>query len=169
MLDMNQKIYRLASDFDEQAGKTPGEMIVDLRKNSFTLPFREFVYGYEGYNTTLDQLLKVKQFDGQIQVTTSPVSSDGLFQITVELKNTGYMPWIKEAGHEIRLKGDASAVGLSGLTDLIEAPVVFGDKHEIILKGIAPAGHGSARIVVDFTSSFRRRQPIVSKTIELKW
>jgi hypothetical protein len=167
LIKMNNEIYSLARQYDEQAAKVPGNMMAMTRADSLTLPFKERV---SGYDISLDNLIRIKQFDGQLNVSAVPQLNAGQpFELKVELRNRGCIPWISEAGYEIKLEGETRLLGLPDRLPYEGPPIVFGDKHIFTLKGIVPAKTGEAQIKIDFLVPSRAIGTLLGKTINLKW
>ena len=170
MVQLNDKIFSLADYYDKQVQLTPGAMLADMHDHKLNTPFREFVYGYHGYKVSLDQLLNVKQFDGEMKIAATKVSPGQPFEIKVELRNTGFMPWIKDAENVIRITGNVNKLGLKAETEFIRNAVVFGDRINVILKGVAPTGQGSEQIKIAFSSPyFAGNATIGGQILDIKW
>jgi hypothetical protein len=167
LITMNDEIYSLARRYDEQAAKVPGNMIAQTRVSKLTLPFNNWT---SGYNQSLENVIQIKQFDGQLNISTIPQLTAGQpFELKVELQNRGCMPWITGAGHEIRLKGETKLLGLPDRWIYEGVPMVYGDRRVIILRGVVPVQPGETQIKFDFMAPFRGGESFLSQTINLKW
>ncbi|MBL7697459.1 MAG: hypothetical protein JNK79_04855 [Chitinophagaceae bacterium] len=170
IISLNKKIYDLSEEYDRQMAATPGAMLAATRSSNLTKPFREFVYGYNGYGTTVDQQLAVKQFDATMKSTIGNVRPGERFDIRIDLKNTGFMPWMKEHEFEIRVGSGAKKFSMKDAGDLVQQPVVFGDTLSVVLQGVAPENHGSEEIIIELVTPFRQgRQAIAGLRVLLKW
>ena len=167
LITMNDEIYTLAQRYDEQAAKVPGNMMASTRADKLTIPYYERV---NGYDRSLDNLIQIKQFDGQLIIsTTSQLKAGQPFELKVELQNRGCVPWITGAGYEIRLNGETKLLGLTDRLSYEGVPIVFGDRRVITIHGLVPLEPGEAQIKIDFLAPFRAREQFLSKTINLKW
>lgn len=167
LIDMNAEVYALAYGFDQQVAQVPGKMMASLRANKMTLPFKEQVFGYDGW---LEQSESLKQFAGKLNISlmTVKLTQGQPFELQVELQNDGCMPWISGVGQEIELQGDTTLFGLPSKWDYDGDPMVFGDRRIITLHGLAPMHSSSTEIKINFRSPDRGRHTLLSQTIELK-
>ncbi len=157
----------MARDYEKQAATVPGSMMADTRTMGITSPFNELFYA--GFDASLDKApgSKVKQFDGTITVLPPTLKPGEPFELTIELQHRGCLPWVAGAGNDLVLKGDAARLGLPAKWVYDGEPMVFGDKRSIKLRGTAPAQLGSAKITINFQTSYRGWVPF-SKTVEMK-
>lgn len=165
LISMNDEVYALAHNYDRQAAQVPGGMMAAVRENKMTFPFKEWVFGYGGW---LDGSEASKQFAGKLSVMPVSLTPGLPFELQLTLQNDGCMPWISGVGQEIELQGDTARFGLPARWDYEGAPMVFGDRRTIILRGVAPAQSGKTEIKINFLSPGRGRPVLFTKTVELK-
>lgn len=166
LIAMNDEIYKLARRYDDQAAKVPGDMMAQTRALKMTLPFKEWVGGYD---RSLDDVLQVKQFDGRLRVLPSRLTPGQPFELEIELQNDGCIPWIQGVGHEIELQGETKRLGLPDQWNYEGHPMVFGDRRVVTLRGVAPEQPGKAQIKINFVSQFRDRYAFLTQTVHLSW
>jgi hypothetical protein len=170
IISLNKKIYELAAHYDQEIAATPGNMLAATLAANLTKPFHEMVYGYVGYNTTVDQLLSVKQFDANMKCTPGELRPGEPFSIRVDLTNTGFMPWMKEHGFKLKVGNESEKFSLKDKSEFVHQPVVFSDTISVVLKGSVPKDHGSSEIRIALITPFRDgRQSIVEHSVLLKW
>lgn len=170
VISLNDSIYRLADQLDTHMAETSGDMPAVTLARHYNRPFREMVYGYVGYPKTVDQLVSVRQFNANLAPIVTPLVPGQPFEIQVEIRNTGFMPWMKEHGFELKLVQGGDKFSISGIERFINDPVVFGDTLLLTLRGTAPPDHGSEEVKIALLTAFRGgRQPVAEHTVLLKW
>jgi hypothetical protein len=157
-------MYMLANSYDQHAAQLTGKMMASLRKEQLTVPFKEYVLGYNGW---LDRSEAVKLFSGRLRVLTVSLNRGKPFELKVELMNSGCMPWISGIGQKLELGGDANRFGLPDNWDYTGKPMVFGDIRIITLKGLAPTQTGTFNLKIDFLLPGRSGSAKLSQTVEL--
>jgi len=165
LVAMNDEVYTLAYGYDQQAAQVAGQMMSSLRANKMTLPFKESVFGYGRW---LERSEAIKQLAGKLTVLPVSLTPGQSFELQVELQNDGCMPWISRVGQGIELQGDTARFGLPAGWNYEGAPMVFGDKRIITLRGVAPTQPGKTEIKINFRSPALGRPVLISQTAELK-
>jgi hypothetical protein len=163
---MHREIYDLAQAYDREAATVPGQMLARTRALQLTLPFKEFVAGYD---PSLDGLLDIKQFAGSMSVAPAEFSAGRPFVLRIELKNAGIYPWITGVGHRLEVHGDAQRLGLPSQWDYDGPPQVFGDRRTIELRGTAPKEPGEAKLRLSFFAPFRNAYAIMQQDVTVRW
>lgn len=168
--DRNEKIYDLALAFDRKVKNTPGGMLQQLSRQGYTIPFKEQVYGYNGYPVAVDQLLPMKQFDADIQVHVDTIFQGKPFQIQVTLRNTGFMSWMPDEENKLSINGHSDSFQFSIPKSFIKNPIAFGDSITLYIDGKCPPGHGSETVEVQCYSPFFHNHLMgPRKQIQLNW
>jgi hypothetical protein len=166
LLAMHREVYDLAQAYDREAAAVPGQMLARTRALQLTLPFKEFVAGYD---PSLDGLLEIKQFAGSMSVAPAEFPAGRPFVLRIELKNTGIYPWITGVGHRLEIRGDAQRLGLPSQWDYDDPPLVFGDHRTIELRGTAPKEPGEAKLHLSFFAPFRNAHTMTQQDVTVRW
>jgi hypothetical protein len=163
---MDAEVYALAEAYDREAALVPGIMIARTRAEGLTVPFKEFVTGYDA---SLEGMLETRQFAGAIEVQAEGLAAGRSFTLRVRLVNAGVCPWNVGSGLRLELEGDEGRLGLPPRWEYEDPPMVFGDRREIELRGTAPEGAGKAVIRLALVAPFRGRHVFSKKEIDLRW
>ncbi len=166
LLAMHREVYDLAQAYDREAATVPGKMLARTRALQLTLPFKEFVAGYD---PSLDGLLEIKQFAGSMTVSAADFSAGRPFVLRVELKNTGVCPWIAGVGHRLEVRGDTQRMGLPAQWDYDDPPMAFGDRRTIELRGVAPKEPGEAKLHLSLFAPFRNAYAMMQQDVTVRW
>jgi hypothetical protein len=166
LLAMHAEVYARAEAFDAEAAKVPGNMIARTRALGLTLPFKELVTGYDA---SLEGRLETRQFAGTLEAQADGLAAGRPFTLRIRMVNAGVCPWIPGVGHLLELGGDAARLGLPLHWDYESPSMVFGDRREIELRGMAPAEAGKAMIRLSFLAPFRNAHAFLRKDVELQW
>jgi hypothetical protein len=164
LLAMYAEIGRLAEGYDREAAAMPGQMIARTRANQLTRPWQEWV---SGYDASLDGLLKVKQFAGELAVSPGEVPAGRPFTLRVRLRNLGVIPWVAGAGEHLEFRGDAGRLGLPTRWDYDGPAMAFGDRREIEVRGVAPPTPGQGAVQVLYYG--RHSRIIAEHRVQLRW
>jgi hypothetical protein len=165
LLDLHREVAALAGRFDREMGTVPGAMLERTRAMGFNRPFREFV---NGYDPSLEGLLEVRQFAGEISAPVEEVRAGEPFALRLGLRNAGLWSWDEGVRPSIRIEGEAKLLGLPDRRDLDGPPMAFGDRREIEIRGTAPAGAGDATIKLVLVAPFRSPFPIAERTVKVR-
>lgn len=166
LLELHEDIYMLAKRLDQEAAEVPSNMLARVRAMGMTQPFKEWVTGYDA---SLEWALKIRQFAGKCQVAPVALKAGEPFVLKVELQNTGVCPWIAGVGHRLELGGDAAKLGLPAKWEFAEPPLVFGDRREVELRGVAPREAGEGSVKLTFWGPFRVPQVVAEQRVTLQW
>lgn len=130
----------MAATYAASQSKIPGNMMEATR--SLTMPYNEWMTGFEGW---LDPQLERAQFAAKLTVSPAEIPAGEPFSITVEIHNTGMIPW----DHcELALSENATKLGWKIEPALDEQPIAPGDHIERIISGTAPVEKVEATVAV---------------------
>lgn len=129
-----------ATKYAAVQAKLPGNMMAATR--SLTMPYNEWMTGFEGW---LDPHLERPQFAAKLNTTPAEMRVGEPFTITVEIHNTGIIPWDR---CDLALSENATALGwkIEALAD--EHPIAPGDRVTRTITGTAPAEAIKATVTV---------------------
>lgn len=165
-LAMNAEVDELARRFAQEASKVPGEMMRHVCTGRMTLPYQEWVMGYD---PSLEFSIGVKQFAGRMEILPCRLSPGEPFELSIELTNAGCVLWTPETGPRIELHGETERFALPKHWDYEGEPMIYGDKRVITFRGIAPVGSGSEQVKIEIVAPFRNRVVFLEGTTDLKW
>ncbi|MEP6662708.1 MAG: hypothetical protein ABJC04_03490 [Verrucomicrobiota bacterium] len=159
----------LARAYEQRAAAVPGEMMNSTRASKITAPFQELFLS--GFDRSLDfqPILKVKQFDGEMKISASPLNPEKPFALKIEIRNGGFIPWTAGVGLELELAGETKRLGLPERWAYEGDPMVFGDRRIITLRGEVPKEAGAAQIKINFIATFRDKCIFLSQPVDLRW
>jgi len=166
LLGMHRQTHDLAAAYDREAAGVPGKMIAQTRANQMTLPFKEWVGGYDW---SLDGATPVKQFAGSIRIAPLQTAAGQPLTLSVILQNTGVYPWVTGVGHRLELSGDAQRLGLPARWDYEGPAMVFGDCRTVELRGMAPKEPGEAKVHLSFFTPFRNPHAAAQEDVLVRW
>lgn len=175
LIAMHQQIYVMAAEVDREAATVPGAMMARTRSTGTLLPFFEWnggwIYGNQG--PWLDSLLEIKLFAGTMTASPAELPAGQPFVLRVELHNRGVCTWLsglKGAFHHLLVKGEAQKrLGLPEVWYYDGAPMVFGDRRVIELRGTTPKEPGEAPLNLSFVAPARQGRPFMRHELKLRW
>ncbi len=138
----------------------PGNMMEATR--SLTMPYNEWMTGFEGW---LDPHLERPQFAAKIAASPTEMRAGDAFTITVEVHNTGIIPWDR---CDLALSENATALGwkIDAVTD--EPPIAPGDRMTGTITGTAPSEAIQATVSVVSPTRSRTKMAEAPLQITLK-
>ena len=166
LIEKHRQVYELAQAFDREAATVPGNMMARTRAYQLTLPFKEWVGGYD---LSLEGLLEIKQFAGSMAVSPEELPAGRPFVLRIELRNRGVCPWMAGVGHRLELRPEARRLGLPAQWDYQGPAMVFGDRRVVELRGIAPKEPGETQLHLGFYAPFKNAYAFIQKDVKIRW
>jgi hypothetical protein len=166
LIGRHREVYELAQAFDREAAGVPGNMMARTRAYQLTLPFKEWVGGYD---LSLEGVLETKQFAGSMAVSPDQLPAGRPFVLRVELRNRGVCPWIAGVGQRLELRPEAQRLGLPAQWDYQGPAMVFGDRRVVEVRGVAPKEPGEAQLHLGFYAPFKNAYAFIQKDVKIRW
>jgi hypothetical protein len=175
LLDLHQKTQAMAKIYVQDATAMPGGMFAATKQSDGLRLFHENDnFGYKFCDDVgmafkpFKGVLAIKQFAGTIAVSMEELQAGQPFTLRIELRNCGIYPWQADCGPSLQLHGDVQRLGLPEKCE-IGAPMVFGDRRTIEVKGQAPKEPGETQLQILLSSPYPGTPPLVQKDINLHW
>lgn len=150
----------MATIYAAAQNKIPGNMMEATR--SLTMPYNEWMTGFEGW---LDPQLERPQFAAKIAMSPIEVVAGEPYTITVEIQNTGIIPWDKT---DVLISDNPMELGWM-IESMEEVTIAPGDRTTLTIKGNPLAPGSEIDVSISIISPTRNRAKLAEVPVHIVW